>query len=131
MDNYPAHSINLSKTPQISLQACGPCIIWFCEQPCPTGAIEVDREIMDKLEDLIKSRYRQLAKSMKEFKDIRSFRNYAPPAEENQAKPLYKIKKHPRLIMCDGMVKVRKSPGALILKRLYYKHVRICYTIYK
>ena len=107
MDNCPTHSINLSKSPPISHETCGPCFIWFCEQLCPTGAIEVDWEIMDKLEDLMKSRYGQLAKSMIEFKNIRRFRNLVPPAEEDQAKPLYKIKKHPRLIMRDGIAKLR------------------------
>ena len=105
IDNCPTHSINLSESPPISYQTCGPCLLWLCEQLCPAGAIEVDWEIMDNLEDSIKSYFDQLAEPMKEFKELRRFRSLLT-VEEGQDKPLYKIKKHPRLIIRDGVVEL-------------------------
>ena len=40
MENCPTHSIDLTRSPQISYETCGPCIVWFCEQLCPTGAMD-------------------------------------------------------------------------------------------
>jgi len=107
MDNCPTHSINLSGSPQISYQTCGPCLVWFCEQLCPTGAIEVNWEPVEKREELTKSVFRWIAQPMKEFKELRRYRSLVLPAEEGQGKPLYTIKKHPRLILRDGVVRER------------------------
>jgi flavodoxin/Pyruvate/2-oxoacid:ferredoxin oxidoreductase delta subunit len=108
MDNCPTHSINLSESSPISYQTCGPCMLWLCEQLCPTGAIKVDWEPMDKLEDIIKSHYSRLAEPLQTFKDLRRFRSLVSLAEEGQDKPLYKIKQHPRLIIRDGVVRLRR-----------------------
>ena len=106
MDNCPTHSIILSKTPQITYETCGPCLLWLCEQLCPTGAIEVDWEIMDNLEDSIKSYFNQLAEPMKEYKDLRRFRSLITK-EEGSDKPLCKIKDYPKLVIHDGVVSKR------------------------
>ena len=107
MDNCPTHSINLPESPQISYETCGPCLIWFCEQLCPTGAIEVDWEPIEKVEDSIKSFYGQVAEPMKELKELRRFRSLVT-AEEGSDTPLYKIKQHPRFIMRDGIARLRQ-----------------------
>ncbi len=107
MDNCPTHSINLSASSPISYQTCEPCQLWFCEQLCPTGAIEVDWRPMEEQEDLIKSAFSRLAESMETYKDIRRFRSLLT-VEEGSEKPLYKIKKHPRLLMRDGVARVRR-----------------------
>jgi len=107
MDNCPTHSINLSESSPISYQTCQPCMLWFCEQLCPTGAIEVNWEPIDKAESFMKSFFRQLAEPMKELKDIRHFRSLVAPAEEGQDKQLYKIRQHPRLIVRDGVARLR------------------------
>ena len=61
MDNCPTHSINLSKSPPISNQTCEPCRLWFCEQLCPTGAIEVNWEPLIKREDFYKAIFSWIA----------------------------------------------------------------------
>jgi NAD-dependent dihydropyrimidine dehydrogenase PreA subunit len=108
MDNCPTHSINLSESSPISHQTCGPCMLWLCEQLCPTGAIEVDWEPMDKREDIVKSAFSQLAAPMIKYKDLRRFRSLFPLEEVGRDKPLYKIKQHPRLIIRDGVVRFRR-----------------------
>ena len=108
MDNCPTHSINLSASPPISYQTCRPCLLWFCEQLCPTGAIEVDWETMDKLEDMLKSIFSLLAEPLRTFKDLRRFRSLVPFEEVGRDKPLYKIRRHPRLIIRDGVAQLRR-----------------------
>ena len=108
MDNCPTHSINLSESPPISYQTCQPCLLWLCEQICPTGAIEVDWETLDKLEEVIKSFWGRFAEPLKTFKDLRRFRSLVPLEEVGRDKPLYKIKQHPRLIIRDGVARVRR-----------------------
>jgi len=106
MDNCPTHSINLSESPQISYETCGPCMIWFCEQLCPTGAIEVDWEPIDKMTEPIISLFNMLAEPMKENKELRHFRSLITE-EEGSGRPLYQRKEHPKLVIRDGVVKER------------------------
>ncbi len=108
VDNCPTHSINPAQSPPISYQTCGPCQLWFCEQLCPTGAIEVDWEPVAKREEFYKFLFSQLAEPMKANKKLRRYRSLIPPEEEGQGKPLYSIKKHPRLIMRNGVARVRR-----------------------
>ena len=106
IDNCPTHSINLSDSPQISYETCGPCLIWFCEQLCPTGAIEVNWESIDKKFDVIKAYFDKISESMYEYKELRGFRNLLTE-EEGRGTPLYKIKEHPKLVIQDGVVRER------------------------
>ena len=82
-------------------------MLFPCEQMCPTGAIEVHWEVMEKLENETKAVFTRLARPLMKYKNIRGFRSLVSTDEEAQAKPLYKITKHPRLILIDGVVKVR------------------------
>jgi flavodoxin/Pyruvate/2-oxoacid:ferredoxin oxidoreductase delta subunit len=106
MDYCPTHSINLSASPPISYETCGPCFLWFCEQLCPAGAIEVDWEPIDKVMDFFKSYYSLLAEPMIKYKELRRFRNLST-VEEGSDKPWYKLKKHPRLTIRDGVARLR------------------------
>ena len=106
VDNCPTQSINPSESTPISHQTCQPCHLWFCEQLCPTGAIEVDWGPIERYQDSINDFFAQQAKDMEKFKDIRHFRSLLT-VEEGQDEPLYKIKKHPRLVIRDGVVKLR------------------------
>ena len=108
MDNCPTHSINLSESPQISYETCGPCLVWFCEQLCPTGAIEVDWKLVENKLDSMISLFTMLAEPMKKYKELRHFRSLVAPAEEGQDKQLYKIRQHPRFIMRDGIARLRQ-----------------------
>ena len=107
MDNCPAHSIKPSESATLSIQSCEFCGLWFCEQLCPTGAIEVDWTTIDNMAVEMRDLFIYLAEPLKEFRDIRRFRSLIPPGKEGSEKPLYKIKKHPRLIIRDGVARVR------------------------
>ncbi|HEY97554.1 MAG TPA: hypothetical protein G4O16_05160 [Dehalococcoidia bacterium] len=108
VDNCPTQSIHPSQSPPINHDTCRPCSLWFCEQLCPTGAIEVNWEPIIRTEKLRKVLFNWLAEPMKKYKDLRHFRSLISPEEEGRDKPLYKINKHPRIILRDGVARVRK-----------------------
>jgi flavodoxin/ferredoxin len=108
MNNCPTHSINLSGSPQINYQTCGPCALMHCEQLCPTGAIEIDWSIVDKSADYTRAFYSRLAEGLKKNKDLRRFRPLVPAEEECTGEPLYKIQRHPRFVMRDGVMILRR-----------------------
>jgi uncharacterized Fe-S center protein len=49
MDNCPTRSIDLTDSPKINYNTCGPCMVFLCEQLCPTGAMEVNWDIADNI----------------------------------------------------------------------------------
>ena len=104
MDNCPTKSIDLSKSPQISYETCGPCLVWFCEQLCPTGAMEVNWDIADKVTNAMTSIFTRLAEPMEEYKDLRRFRNLITQ-KEGSGTPLYKKEKRPKLVVRDGVMR--------------------------
>ena len=106
MDNCPTQSINLSESPQISYESCGPCLIWFCEQLCPTGAIEVDWGQIDNITELPASLFTKLIDSMKGYEKERRFRSLITQ-EEGSGMPLYERKEHPKLVIHDGVTRER------------------------
>jgi len=108
MDNCPTTSINLSGSPQINHQTCGPCALMHCEQLCPTGAIEVDWSVIDISADNTKAFYSRLAEGLKKYKDLRHFRPLVSEEEECTGEPLYKIQQHPRFVMLDGVMRLRR-----------------------
>ncbi len=104
MDNCPTKSIDLSKSPQISYNTCGPCLVWLCEQLCPTGAMEVNWDIADNIAGAMTSIFEKLAEPMEEYKELRGFRSLITE-EEGSGTPLYKRKKRPKLIIRDGVIR--------------------------
>jgi flavodoxin/Pyruvate/2-oxoacid:ferredoxin oxidoreductase delta subunit len=104
MDNCPTKSIDLSKSPPISHETCGPCLVWFCEQLCPTGAMEVNWSIADKMMETMTSIFTKLAEPMEEYRELRRFRSLIAE-EEGSGTPLYKKKNRPKLIIRDGVIR--------------------------
>lgn len=104
MDNCPTKSIDLSGSPKISYDTCGPCLVWFCEQLCPTGAMEVNWDIADHMMDAMTSIFEKLAEPMEEYKELRRFRSLIT-REEGSGTPLYKKKKRPKLIIRNGVIR--------------------------
>jgi len=100
MVNCPTQSINLPESPPLSHKTCGVC--FFCEQICPTGAIEIDWEFLPK--DIIKDHLSQVAWQLEEFKDLRRFRSLVPFEEIGRYTPFYEVQsKHPRFVIRDGV----------------------------
>ncbi len=108
MDNCPTKSIDLSRSPQISHETCGPCLVWFCEQLCPTGAMEVNWDIADKMMETMTSIFTKLAEPMEEYGELRHFRSLIN-GEEGSGTPLYKKKNRPKLIIRDGVIRENKK----------------------
>jgi len=109
MDNCPTQSINLSGSPQINHQTCGPCALMHCEQLCPTGAIEVDWSIVDRTAEHTREFYSRLAEGLKKYKDLRGFRPLVPEGEEGKGEPLYKLHQPPRFVMREGVMKLGRQ----------------------
>lgn len=107
MDNCPAKSINISGSKLVFSQTCKPCTLWFCEQLCPSGAIEIDWESVEKYENDVKVFFYYMSQSLDKYKDIRRFRRLVPSEKEGKEEPLYRNKKHPRIILRDGVAKLR------------------------
>lgn len=110
MDNCPTNSIDLSGSPQINHQTCGPCALMHCEQLCPTGAIEVDWSVVDNAAEYTKEFYGRLAEGLKEYGEYRGFRPLVSEEEECTGEPLYKINRHPRFVMRDGVMILGRAP---------------------
>ena len=104
MDNCPTKSIDLSKSSPVNHETCGPCLVWFCEQLCPSGAMEVNWGIADKIMETMTSIFEKLAEPMEEYGKLRGFRNLLTE-EEGSGTPLYKKKNRPKLIIRDGVIR--------------------------
>jgi flavodoxin/Pyruvate/2-oxoacid:ferredoxin oxidoreductase delta subunit len=104
MDNCPTKSIDLSALPKINYNTCGPCMVWLCEQLCPTGAMEVNWDIADNMMNTMTSIFERLAEPMENHKDLRRFRSLITE-EEGSGTPLYKKQKRPKLIIRDGVIR--------------------------
>ncbi|MBN1831648.1 MAG: hypothetical protein JW896_06000 [Deltaproteobacteria bacterium] len=107
VDHCPTHSIDLSKSPPISYETCGPCLVWFCEQLCPTGAMEVNWDLADHIMEQMTSLFARIAEPMEKYKELRRFRSLIT-REEGTDTPLYKKKNHPKLVNRDGVMKETK-----------------------
>jgi len=106
VDNCPNQAITMDDPVSISHEACGPCLVWFCEQLCPSGAIQVDWEPMEIREESTRIYFAKLAESMFKNKDLRRFRVLFPPEEEGTKEPLSKRKQHPKIKIQDGIVSI-------------------------
>ena len=72
---------------------------------CTTFGLEGGEPFVSPIwEDMIKATFSRLAESLMTYKDLRRFR-YPFTVEEGSGRPLYKIKKHPRLILRNGVAK--------------------------
>jgi ferredoxin/flavodoxin len=106
VDHCPNHAITMDDKIIISHKACGPCHIWFCEEVCPAGAIEVNWEPMEIRQKSTRIYFAKLAESMMKYKELRRFRILFPPGEEGTKEPLSRRKQHPRIKVQDGVTKI-------------------------
>jgi len=106
VDHCPLQAISMNGGIKISHQSCGPCHVWFCEQVCPTGAIEVNWEPMEIRDKSTRIYFAKLAESMLKYNELRRFRILFPLAEEGTKKPLSRRKQHPRIKVQDGVTKI-------------------------
>lgn len=106
VDNCPNSAITMDDQVSISHEACGPCHVWFCEQLCPTGAIQVNWGPMEIREESTRIYFVKLAESMVKYKDLRRFRILFPPEEEGTKEALSKRMQHPKIKIQDGIVSI-------------------------
>jgi len=102
MDNCPMDGIDLSVKPPVFAKPCISC--GFCEQICPTGAIdaeawfEAEMPVWNKIFD--KYVLPPLVKAEAEGR----FRRLVPVEDIGRDNPIYKVhRKHPRWIIGKGM----------------------------
>ena len=66
--------------------------------------MEVNWDIADNMMETMTSIFTKLAEPMEECGELRRFRSLIT-SEEGTGTPLYKKKKHPKLIIRDGVMK--------------------------
>jgi len=110
-DHCPNQAITMDEAVSISLKTCGPCHVWFCEQVCPTGAIEIDWEPMEIREKSTRIYFAKLAESMMKYQELRRFRILITPGEEGTKEPICKRKQHPRIEEKNGITKILDETG--------------------
>jgi hypothetical protein len=69
--------------------------------------MEIDWDLEDNLMDQMTSMFAKIAEPMEEYKELRRFRSPIT-REEGPDTPLYKKKKHPKLVIRDGVIKEAK-----------------------
>ncbi len=104
MDNCPTRSIDLTDSPKINYNTCGPCMVFLCEQLCPTGAMEVNWDIADNIMNTMTSIFKRLAEPMEKYRELRRFRSLIT-AEEGSGTPLYRKQRRPKLVIRDGVMR--------------------------
>jgi flavodoxin/ferredoxin len=93
IDNCPTNSINMLVDPPIIRKRCDRC--WYCEQICPTGAIEVDWESIVRVID--KNLVQGFAEMSNEAETRGFFRRLVPLKDVGWNSYWYTVKKPPRL----------------------------------
>jgi flavodoxin/ferredoxin len=93
IDNCPTNSIDMAEEPPIQRKRCDHC--WYCEQLCPTGAIEVDWEsIVRVIDGQVAPGFIEIAE---EAEARKRFRRLVPPEKVGWQTYWYTVKGHPRL----------------------------------
>ena len=102
MDNCPMDGIDLSVDPPIIAKPCIDCT--FCEQICPTGAIDVDESNKESLAQHFSNILQKVGgKHLAEAEAQGHFRRLVPEGEVGWDNPIYKeYNKHPRFIIGKG-----------------------------
>jgi ferredoxin len=98
VDHCPVNAIDFTVSPPVfKPDICIPC--WFCEQICPTGAIEVDWEsyvgVYDKHSEI------ELNATLEAAEAEGRFRRLVPPENIRWDAHWYKLSKHPRIPIPD------------------------------
>lgn len=94
--------IDLSVDPPIVARPCLSC--YFCEEICPTGAIDADEEKQEILARNISSTLKKVgAKHLADAEARGCFRRLIPLEKLNWETPIYKVyNTHPRFIIGKG-----------------------------
>lgn len=93
IDNCPTASIDMSADPPVGGKRCDRC--WYCEQLCPTGAIEIDWPFIVKvIDEHVAPGFNELAE---EAEAENRFRRLIPLEDIGWKTCWYKVKKRPRL----------------------------------
>jgi NAD-dependent dihydropyrimidine dehydrogenase PreA subunit len=102
MDNCPMDGIDLSVDPPIIARPCLNCT--FCEQICPTGAIDGDESQQEILARHISAGLQKVGvKHLAEAEAEGRFRRLLPKEKVGWDTPVYKVHpKHPRFIIGKG-----------------------------
>ena len=102
MDNCPLDGIDLTVEPPVIARPCLNC--FFCEQICPTGAINVDEKDMDILHKWHTKTIRKTGvKYLADAEARGHFRRLIPDEKVCWDTPFYKVhKNHPRIIIGKG-----------------------------
>lgn len=102
MDNCPLDGIDLTVDPPIFAQPCTDC--HFCEQICPTGAIEIDYDRLEACHRLATKRVKEIfSQRVLEAQAQGRFRMLVSQEDIGWDTPLYKVyTKSPRWIIGKG-----------------------------
>lgn len=102
MDNCPMDGIDLTIEPPVIASPCLNC--FFCEQICPTGALNVDEKDMELLHRLHTERIQRICtRYLAEAEAQGRFRRLVPEEKVGWDTPIYKVyNKHPRVIIGKG-----------------------------
>ena len=93
IDNCPTASIDMGADPPMGGERCDRC--WYCEQLCPSDAIEVDWEAIAKvINERVAPGFIEIAE---EAEAKKRFRRLVPPDKVGWKTYWYTVKKHPRL----------------------------------
>lgn len=94
VENCPVDAIDFSVSPPIfKIDVCIPC--WYCEQICPTGAIEVDWESLARVYD--KHNEAELSATLEKAQREGRFRRLMPLKDIKWNQHWYQLSKHPRV----------------------------------
>jgi ferredoxin len=106
MDNCPMEGIDLTVDPPVVARPCISC--YFCEQICPTGAIDADEEKQELMASHISKVLKEVgAEHLKEAEAGGRFRRLIPMERLNWETPIFKVyNRHPRWIIGKG-----RQPG--------------------
>jgi NAD-dependent dihydropyrimidine dehydrogenase PreA subunit len=102
MDNCPMDGIDLSVEPPVVANPCMDCT--FCEQICPTGAIDADEDKQEIVARIISNTLQKTgAKHLAEAEAEGHFRRLVPEEGVGWDTPIFRVyNQHPRFIIGKG-----------------------------
>lgn len=94
VENCPVDAIDFSVSPPMfKIDVCIPC--WYCEQICPTGAIQVDWESLTRVYD--RHNEDELSATLEKAEKDGRFRRLIPLKDIKWDRHWYQCSKHPRI----------------------------------
>jgi flavodoxin/Fe-S-cluster-containing hydrogenase component 2 len=94
VENCPVNAIDFGVSPpNFKIDVCIPC--WYCEQICPSGAIQVDWESLTRVYD--GHNEAELGATLKKAEEEGRFRRLTPVKDIKWDQHWYQISAHPRI----------------------------------